>query len=312
MDELKSALGKALRDNDREEVNRLINDFAASYPHVGGLDALKHDVAQYDTLVRLVDNKELQEVVRLSRTVKFRTPIFEDYVGGWLASTLPPADIVAKYAAAADAWRSGKGDEAIAMLEPLTDQPWGEVAAGQIERYRKIGADYETLLASKGGARYWDNLLALWGSLRPQEDEYVLRQLQPDFIAHKEEMLPRLEESYRRVRTSWDAYQRAGGIPGVIRVEGHVSAKFTEQARRLSSAYEEITSGAQTIDPAGDATSGLAGAGRTGRERSAAAATLASGPEHCSRADAAQSKTGSSAPDRSRHQGTVYYRSRRD
>jgi hypothetical protein len=35
-------------------------------------------VAQYDTLVRLVDNKELQEVVRLSRTVKFRTPIFED------------------------------------------------------------------------------------------------------------------------------------------------------------------------------------------------------------------------------------------
>jgi pSer/pThr/pTyr-binding forkhead associated (FHA) protein len=246
MDELKIALGKALRDSDREEVNRLINEFAASYPRVGGLDALKHDVAQYDTLVRLVDDKELQEVVRLSRTVKFRTPIFEDYVGGWLASTLPPADIVAKYAAAADAWRSGKGDEAIAMLEPLTDQPWGEVAAGQIERYRKIGADYETLLASKGGARYWDNLLALWGSLRPQEDEYVLRQLQPDFIAHKEEMLPRLEESYRRVRTSWDAYQRAGGIPGVIRVEGHVSAKFTEQARRLSSAYEEITSGAQT------------------------------------------------------------------
>jgi hypothetical protein len=82
--------------------------------------------------------------------------------------------------------------------------------------------------------------------LRPQEDDYVIRELRPDFLAHKEQLLPRLEQSYLRVKTSWDAYQRAGGIPGVVRVEGRVSAKYAEQARRLSGAYEEITSGART------------------------------------------------------------------
>ncbi len=126
-------------------------------------------------------------------------------------------------------------------------------------------------------------------------------------------MLPRLEESQRRVRTSWDAYQRAGGIPGVIRVEGRVSAKFTEQAKRLSSAYDEITSGARTYQLLQvTRPRGLAGAGRAGRHRSAAAATLASGPEHRSRADAAPSETGSSAPTTGASiMGTVYYRSRR-
>ena len=246
IDQLKSAIGKALRDNDREAINKLVSDFASSYPRVNGLDALKQDAAQFDSLARLVDNKELSELMRLRSAVEFRTPIFEDYVSGWLASELPPADIAAKYAAAANAWRVGKRDEAIAMLEQLKDQPWGEVAVRQIERYRKVGAEYDQLVASRGTDRYWDNLLALWGSLRPQEDDYVIRELQPDFLAQKEKLVPRLEESQRRVRSSWDAYQRAGGIPGVIRVEGRVSAKFTEQAKRLSNAYDEITKGART------------------------------------------------------------------
>jgi pSer/pThr/pTyr-binding forkhead associated (FHA) protein len=246
IDQLKSDLGKALRDKDREAIDKLISDFASNYPRVNGPDALKQDAVQFDSLARLVDNKDLPELMRLRGAVKFRTPIFEDYVAGWLASELPPADIAAKHAAAANAWRVGKRDEAIAMLEPLKNQPWGEVAVRQIERYRKIGADYDQLVASRGTDRYVDNLLALWGSLRPQEDDYVIRELQPDFLAQKEKLVPRLEESYRSVRSSWDAYQRAGGIPGVIRVEGHVSAKFTEQAKRLSNAYDEVTQGART------------------------------------------------------------------
>jgi len=246
IDQLKSDLGKALRAKDSAAINKLISDFASSYPRVNGPDALKQDAAQFDSLVRLVDNKELSELMRLRGAVKFRTPIFEDYVAGWLASSLPPADIAAKHAAAANAWRAGKRDEAIAMLEQLKDQPWGEVAVRQIERYQKIGADYDQLVASRGTDRYWDNLLVLWGSLRPGEDDYVIRELQPDFLAEKEKLVPLLEESQRRVRSSWDAYQRAGGIPGVIRVEGTVSAKFTEQAKRLSNAYDEITKGART------------------------------------------------------------------
>jgi hypothetical protein len=48
------------------------------------------------------------------------------------------------------------------------------------------------------------------------------------------------------VRGYWREYQSGGGIPGVVRVEERVTARFSGQAKRLSSAYSEISSGART------------------------------------------------------------------
>ena len=59
-------------------------------------------------------------------------------------------------------------------------------------------------------------------------------------------LVPRSMSRWRRVQDNWNDYQNAGGIPGVMRVEERVSERFTTQAKRLSSAYHEITSSART------------------------------------------------------------------
>lgn len=246
IDDLKTSIQSALKRGERQSIDKRISEFAANYPRVSGIDALREDLARYDTLNQLVQRKELLQLAELKRTSKFRTPIFTEYVDTWLAEALPPPDVVAKHAKAAEDWRAGNHDEAIATLQSVKDAPWGEVATRQIARYEKVGADYDALLITKGKDEYWDRLLVVWSSLRPDEDGHLIKTLEPDFVAHKEKVLPRMDQSLARVRTYWGEYQSAGGIPGVIRVEERVSPRFSGQAKRLSSAYNEISSGART------------------------------------------------------------------
>src|SRR5262249_45704211 len=162
---------QALRKDDRPGIAKIIDDFAGDFPRVDGLDALREDLTHYDAMVTLAQQKDLLELVRQSQATKFQTPIFADYVDGWLAKSLPPADVVAGHTKAAAAWRDGNHDEAIEILQKLTDGPWGEVATRQIARYEKIESDYANLLAARDTPAYWDQLLALWGTLKPNEDE---------------------------------------------------------------------------------------------------------------------------------------------
>ncbi|MBM0106850.1 FHA domain-containing protein [Steroidobacter sp. S1-65] len=244
--QLRTSIEAALRRDDRGAIGKLINEFAANYPRVIGVDALRDDLARYDTLSQLIRQKELLQLVHLSRTAQFRTPVFAEHVDIWLEKQLPPAEIIAKHAEAAAAWNAGKHDEAIATLKSVKDAPWGEVAARQIDRYEKIGADYNALRAAKGTDGYYDRLLVMWSGLRPNEDEHLIRALEADFVAHREQVLPRLDRTLDRARGHWSEYQTAGGISGVIRVEERVSPRFSAQAKRLSSAYREISTGART------------------------------------------------------------------
>lgn len=246
IEDLKSNLQAALRRNERQNIDKLIDQFATDYPRVIGIDALREDLARYDTLSQLVQEKELLQLMELSGTEQFRTPIFAEHVATWLPKQLPSAEVMAKHAQAAAAWRAGNHDQAIAALESVKNAPWGEVAARQIARYEKIGADYDALLAAKGHDDYYDRLLVLWSSLRPNEDGHLIRALEPDFLAHREQLVPRLEQSLHRVRNYWSEYQSSGGIPGVVRVEERVSPRFSGQAKRLSNAYREVSSGART------------------------------------------------------------------
>jgi hypothetical protein len=246
IEELKDNIETALQSDERESLDKTIKDFASDYPRVTGVDDLREDLLRYDTLHELVRQKDLLQLVQVSRSAQFRTPIFTHYVDGWLAQVLPPSDVIAKHAAADAAWRAGNHDQAIAILKSVEAAPWGDVATRQIARYQKIGADYDVLLASKGTDAYYDRLLVVWSSLRPDEDAHLIRTLEPDFVAHRDEVVPRLSQSLERVRGYWREYQSGGGIPGVVRVEERVTARFSGQAKRLSSAYSEISSGART------------------------------------------------------------------
>lgn len=246
IDEFKISMSAALAKHDWTLMDKLLSDFAAEYPRVQGLDELRADLDNYRALVGVVENKDLPEIVRLSSTTQFTTPLVMERVDAWLVKSMPPAPVLASHEEAAREWRAGRGNEAIALLQPLTDGEWGEVAQRQIARYQEVQDDYDALVAARGGADYSDRLLTLWGSLRPNEDAHLMRALETDFTAQRDQLAVRLDASLQTIRTQWDAYRNAGGIPGVVRVEGRVSDRFAEQARRLSQAHAEVTSGART------------------------------------------------------------------
>ena len=250
MEQLDADVMAAVKRNDRAEVERLIGDFESEFAQIGGVDALRQDLKRYDQIARLVQEKQLLELVRVSRATKFRTPSFARYGDEWLAGLLPPQPVIDTHAEASRAWHDGKYEEAIAILEPLAHDPaagdWSDVAARQIDRYRKVESDYRDLLVSRDSDAYGQKLLLLWSSLHPAEDVHVMRALQPDFVKYREQVLPRLTQSMQRGQSYWNEYQNAGGIPGVVRVEGRVSERFSGQAKRLSNAYAEVTSGVRT------------------------------------------------------------------
>jgi hypothetical protein len=246
--ELKSSIKLSLQNKNYEEIHSSINNFANKYPRVGGLKGLREDAEQYERLARYMEQEDLVQVVRLRREYEFQTPLFNEQVNGWLDRSLPPADVVAQYEGAAEAWRLGDGEQAIEMLEPLTGEPWGDVAARQIERYKRVKADYEALQTTRQSSDYRERLIAFRISLNPSLDEYFLHAIEADFALLKQQSLAQLEESLLTARGQWEAYRNAGGIPGVVRVEESVSKRFEEQARRLSIAYEAISEGTLIYD----------------------------------------------------------------
>ena len=313
IDELKANLQAALKRDDRPAMAKLIDDFSSAYPRVSGVDVLRDDLVRYDTLYQLVRQKELLQLVHLRRTAQFRTPIFAEHVDAWLAKELPPSDIIARYAEAAAAWNAGNHDQAIATLQSVKTAPWGEVAVRQIARYQKIGADYADLLASKGSDGYYDRLLVVWSSLRPNEDAHLIRTLEPDFLAHRDQVLPRLDRSLERVRAYWGEYQSDGGISGVTRVEERVSPRFSGQAKRLSRRISRDQQRRQNIStPAGHAAARVAVAAAGSRRRAATSAPLAAGSQHRAGARAVARQAGSAAGNLGAIvMGTVYYRSKK-
>jgi pSer/pThr/pTyr-binding forkhead associated (FHA) protein len=244
--ELKSSIRLSVQKGHFEDIYSTISDFAGKYPRVSGLDALSNDARHYQKLSRDVQQQDLAGVSRLQTEYQFQTPLFRQLATERLAQSLPPADAVAGYEAAADAWLAGDESKAIALLEPLRDKPWGELATRRIERYRRVAADYRGLQDSREDAHYRDRLFAFRTSLDPTSDAYFLDATEADFASFRQESLPRLKELFKDARKQWEAYRDAGGIPGVGRVEAGVSQSFRTQAGRLSAAYKDVSEGSRT------------------------------------------------------------------
>ena len=242
---LKSDIDTSLREMDHEKISATINDFSRKYSRVGGLDALREDAERYETLAGYVAQQDLAAVSRFRRETEFQTPLFREQINAWLDGLLPPADILQHYDEAAVAWRNGEGEQAIAILEPLTAGRWGDVAARRIERYTKVNADFQALQDAGDSDDYRERLVAFRASLDASTDDYYLQAIDPEFRVFKGQSEAQLDALLNDAREQWDAYRNDGGIPGALRVEERVSERFKMQAKRLSSVYEMVSEGTQ-------------------------------------------------------------------
>jgi pSer/pThr/pTyr-binding forkhead associated (FHA) protein len=238
---LVKTVSDTLAEGDPKTLPSVLNDFAAHYPRIAGLDKLRDDLACYLRVEAARNDENLLEAQRLARESQFQTKPFRARIELLLKTALPSDAFVARYDRAREAWRQGRLDEAIAALEGLAQGPWGQVAKRQLQHDQKLKADYERLLAGKGQAGYEDRLLEFHKEVSPTQDVYFVEALANDFRVHRAMALKEAQSSFVGAQQAWEKYQSQGGIDSFQRLAGNVSSQFRASAGSLSRGYQRIT-----------------------------------------------------------------------
>lgn len=248
IEDLKTTTRDKLQKDHAEDLAAVFKDFEERYPAISGMNNLQEDLEHYLAIRQAMLAKDMPKVLRMLNATTFATPPFQEKLKEWMNTELPPADIARAYQQAAELWHSGAISEAIAILQPLSQQAWGEAATRTLEQYKKVADDFTGLQTLKSDKGYGERLFAFRNSLDPVEDTFFLKAIETDFQTQKKKALSNAEESFKLARQLWNEYQENGGIAGLLRLETAVSKTFRQQAQRLSDACTYVATSTHSYD----------------------------------------------------------------
>jgi pSer/pThr/pTyr-binding forkhead associated (FHA) protein len=246
IEKLKSAITVALDRDDFPAMEALLSEYGEKYPRLGGLDTLRQDMRQLKDIEDAIRARQLGRLSdRLAKT-QFVTPPFHARFRTLKASDqFPPSDVVRQYEGVARAWRQGDAKQAFASLEKMAGGPWSDAVSTEIASKKRVLDQYAALQGERGAAAYEEHLLAFYGSLVPNEDNYFERAIAADVARVKDKALSKAQESMARAQALWEQYQKNGPITGRQRVDANVSNEFRAQARLLVEAQRHAQDGAR-------------------------------------------------------------------
>lgn len=232
--------------NTNEAMNQLVR-FEGQYPKIVGLEALREDIAQLESLQHATRSQQPDTLIRL-REIAFVTPWGQELAAAWLEQHLPPPEILDRYQAALAAWRAGETQRAITVLETLTSEPGSAMAAAKLAHFRTVARTFDVLQTNREQPDYGQRLLSFYNTLNPEEDRYFLEALAADLRNQRQALLTQAETLFKQAGSHWSEYQKTGGINGLMRLEETVSARFKQQSQRLARAYEAARRGTHLYD----------------------------------------------------------------
>ncbi|CAI07032.1 hypothetical protein ebA1675 [Aromatoleum aromaticum EbN1] len=245
IERLNAAIAVELDAGRADTLSALLDDYAGKYPRLAGLDAVREDLRQFVELDRALQARRLEPLIALLGKLHFSTPPFRQHLEKLGETRLPSAEVVRQYAAADQAWRDGRGEEALAGLQQISAGPWAEVAAAELARKKTVLQQFGALQQARGGKGYDERLLAFHAALDESEDVYFIRATEADVDAYRDQALARANGLLTRAATSWRQYRSAGGIGGEQRLESGISGRFRSQARLLAEAQSAARQGAR-------------------------------------------------------------------
>ena len=244
IERLKATVASELNRDNPQALEDVVKEQAEKYPRTGGLDNLRQDLRRYTEIQNAARARNLGRLLALTAKARFSTPPFQEKFRALQSGNqLPPADVVAQYQAAMQAWRSGDTKQAYGVLQKMVAGPWAEAAARQLERKKTLEEQFAQLQKTRGADGYDDRLLAFYGSLDPDEDVYFMKAVDADIAALKDKALRRAQELLSSAQAKWSRYRDNGAIEGQQRLEGAISDKFRTQAQLLAQASEEARQG---------------------------------------------------------------------
>jgi hypothetical protein len=246
IDRLKASIAAEMARDRAENLQAVLKDYADKYPGVGGLDALRQDLARYIDLKRDARTRKPGRLLALVLKARFVTPPFRDAFQAMTANAqLPPADIVRQYGVATKAWQDGQVDAALAGLRSMATGPWAQAAAAELQRKQAVVDQFAALQSARTAPDYPDRLIAFRESLDLDEDIHFVRATQADLDQQKDKVIARAQSLTNRARALWQDYRNGGAIEASLRIETSISPRFRNQARLLSDAKQTAQRGGE-------------------------------------------------------------------
>jgi pSer/pThr/pTyr-binding forkhead associated (FHA) protein len=243
IERLIDTVDEKLQADDVASLHSVLADFEGRYPRIVGIEKLRSDLDNYLVVDAEISSKNWIQAYRLLSVNGYQTPVFRERVLLITEKVLPPAEIVSRYEHALSAWQSGELDTAMAALESLNGQRWGEIAERRLEHNRRVISDYEALKQVKGSPGYEKQLLTFYSTLDPARDVYFVEAVEDEFQSHRKKALAEAQQAFAAAQGAWDKYQKSGGIRGLHRLEANVSPTYRRLAKLLTQSYENMTRG---------------------------------------------------------------------
>jgi pSer/pThr/pTyr-binding forkhead associated (FHA) protein len=257
IERLKANIGIELGRDDPEALQPILQETAAKYPGLGGLDSVRQDLASYIEIRREARTRNSGRVFALLAKASFATPPFQQAARALIASgQLPPATLVQQYDSATRLWKDGNSSEALAGLQKMTTGPWADEIAKELERRRHVSERFAELQQSRDAKDYVDQLLSFRESLDAAEDVYFVRATAADLGQQKDNIVARAQAAMNQARTLWEEYRSKGAIDAAQRIETSISDQYRTCAHLLAEASRYAREGVAIytqVDPAGAA-----------------------------------------------------------
>ena len=244
IERLKTTISTELDRDAPEALAAVLKEYSEKYPRLGGLDGVERDLRQYSEIESEARARRLGRLVALLARAQFSTPPFQAKFRALAASdSLPSAEVVQQYGAVVEAWRQGDTKQAFANLQRMNAGPWAGAAARELQRKRAIVEQYSGLEKARGSSGYEERLLALNGSLDPDEDAYFINAIGAEVGSYKDGALARAQESLTRAESLWRQYGENGAIEARQRLKAEISSEFRAQTQLLSEANDAAQRG---------------------------------------------------------------------
>ncbi len=243
IDRLIDTVGEKLQADEAGSLGVVFTDFEDRYPRIVGIEKLRSDLNHYVVMDAEISSKNWIRAHRLLSVDAYQTPVFRERILFIREKVLPPAGIVSQYDYALSAWKNGELDTAMAALESLSGQRWGEVAERRLEHNRRLISEFERLKQAKGSAGYEKQLLTFYSTLDPVRDVYFVEAVEDEFQLHSKKALVQAQQALAAARGAWGKYLKSGGIRGLHRLEANISPTYRRLAKLLTESYEDMIQG---------------------------------------------------------------------
>ena len=241
IDRLVEQLRDALRKGDAQALHKVLTDFESRYPRIEGVDAVRRDLDRYLPVEQDLQGHNWVRARQILNQADFETPLFKDWVGVVVSEQLPTDSVMERYSQVLADWQTGNSDRAIAELEILSGERWGEVAERKLQHMRQVISDFNKLDLARGKPGYDRQLLSFYRTLNPADDIYFSAAVAEEFQLYRSKALDDAAKQSTLAEESWDAYLAGGRIRGLHRLEAEVSETYRQQAARLSAAYNAMS-----------------------------------------------------------------------